>query len=411
MKQAHESPAGAVEWPSESRHGRRSVNLGWGLVAPNLLDYEAACRSFSWEAARRELDGLPEGQGLNIAHEAVDRHADGDRASRVAIRWLGRHGERLVLTYRELRVLTSRFANVLQSLGVQPGETVFILADRIPELYVAALGSLKHRNVVSPLFSAFGPEPVRQRMTIGKGRVLVTTAALYRKRIAPIRDQLADLKHVIVVAPAGARIADTLDYSSLMALADSAFAIPPTRPDDIALLHFTSGTTGTPKGALHVHDAVVAHHATGTLALDFHESDVFWCTADPGWVTGMSYGIISPLTPWPDDGGRRARLRRGPLVPGPPGRAGERLVHRANSDSDADEGGRGAGTKLRPGRAPLRRERRRSTQSRSGRLGARGTRAAHSRQLVADGDGRDHDRELREHGDPPGLDGEAAAGD
>ena len=86
------------------------------------------------------------------------------------------------------------------------------------------------------------------------------------------------------------------DLHQLLAASGSGFEIPPTSPDDMALLHFTSGTTGMPKGAIHVHEAVVAHHVTGSYALDLHPDDVFWCTADPGWVTGTSYGIISPLT-------------------------------------------------------------------------------------------------------------------
>jgi len=96
--------------------------------------------------------------------------------------------------------------------------------------------------------------------------------------------------------PGAALPADTLDLAVLMQRADETFVIPPTADDAPALLHFTSGTTGTPKGALHVHEAVISHHITGKLALDFHPDDIFWCTADPGWVTGMSYGIIAPLT-------------------------------------------------------------------------------------------------------------------
>jgi acetyl-CoA synthetase len=114
--------------------------------APNLVDYEAACASFSWEAAARELDGLPGGRGLNIAHEAVDRHASGPRRDRVAIRWLGRSGERQDLTYGDLRERTNRFANVLRGLGIGRGDHVFVLAGRIPELYVSVLGTLKSRS-------------------------------------------------------------------------------------------------------------------------------------------------------------------------------------------------------------------------------------------------------------------------
>ncbi len=267
-------------------------------VAPNLRDYEAARAAFSWAGARRELAGLPGGRGLNIAHEAVDRLAEGPRAGQVALRWLGKSGEVREIAYAELRSLTNRFANVLRSLGVAPGDRVYALAGRIPELYVAALGTLKNRSVFCPLFSAFGPEPIRSRMTIGQARVLVTTESLYRRKVAAMRSSMPDLEHVLLVGDdhGPTRVPGTRDYTASMAAASDAFTIDPTDPEDIALLHFTSGTTGRPKGAVHVHEAVVAHHITGKLALDLHPEDVFWCTADPGWVTGTSYGIIAPLT-------------------------------------------------------------------------------------------------------------------
>jgi acetyl-CoA synthetase len=146
------------------------------------------------------------------------------------------------------------------------------------------------------LFSAFGPDPVYQRLDRGRGSVLVTTPTLYRRRVAPVRDALPDLEHVLLVSDHPSEDDCALDLRELMAAASDDFDIPPTGPEDMAMLHFTSGTTGTPKGAIHVHGAVVAHHATGWSALDLHPDDVFWCTADPGWVTGTSYGIIAPLT-------------------------------------------------------------------------------------------------------------------
>ncbi|MGE3507526.1 MAG: acetate--CoA ligase [Vicinamibacterales bacterium] len=266
-------------------------------VPPNLIDYPATCATFRWADARRQLDGLPGGRGLNIAHEAVDRHAAGPHPRRVALRWLGRNGARVELTYEDLRAQTNRFANVLRSRGVARGDVVAVLAGRVPELYVAALGTLKLGAVFTPLFSAFGPEPIQSRLAIGRARVLVTTEQLYGRKVEAIRAQLPDLAHVLLVgAPGSAAFAGVERWSSLMAAADDRFTIPPTAPEDPALLHFTSGTTGRPKGALHVHEAVVAHHATGRFALDFHQGDIFWCTADPGWVTGTSYGIIAPLT-------------------------------------------------------------------------------------------------------------------
>jgi acetyl-CoA synthetase len=279
--------------------------VAWNTIAkgpgvalrPNLADYEGACASFTWEAARRELDGLPAG-GLNIAYEAVDRHAAGPRRDHLALRWLGKKGETRDFTYGELAHRSSLFAGALRDLRVGKGDRVFALTGRIPELFIAALGTWKNGSVFCPLFSAFGPEPVRQRLSIGAARVLVTTEDLYEKKVAALRGTLPCLEHVFLVGPRGrsAGAPGAHGFEEAMARADARLPIAATGPEDMALLHFTSGTTGTPKAAVHVHEAVVVHHMTGRLALDFHPEDVFWCTADPGWVTGTSYGIIAPLT-------------------------------------------------------------------------------------------------------------------
>jgi acetyl-CoA synthetase len=264
-------------------------------VPPNLADYTATCAGFSWDAARAGLAGLPSG-GLNIAHEAVERHAQGALRDHTAFRFLGETSVRDV-SFGELSRLTSRFASVLRALGVQRGERVFVLTGRIPELYLAVLGSLKAGCVVSPLFSAFGPEPIATRLNIGEGAVLVTTDLLYQRKVSRVRDKLPTLRHVLLVGEEGAAtdVPGTQNLAALMAQAADTFKTADTQPDDLALLHFTSGTTGTPKGAMHVHGAVTTHWATGLYALDLHADDIFWCTADPGWVTGTSYGIIAPL--------------------------------------------------------------------------------------------------------------------
>jgi len=265
---------------------------------PTLIDYERTYAEFSWEATARELSGLPGGRGLNIAHECVDRHARGKLADYLALRWLGKQGEVRDFTYAELSRLTNRFANLLRGLGVSKGDRVYVLAGRVPELYITALGTLKNGSVFCPLFSAFGPEPIQQRMSIGEGKVLVTTETLYeRRKIKDLRASLPELKHILVIGSDDrAAPADTHNFHGLMATAAEQFEIAATQPEDMALIHFTSGTTGRPKGAVHVHQAVIAHYITGKYALDFHPGDVFWCTADPGWVTGTSYGIIAPLT-------------------------------------------------------------------------------------------------------------------
>ena len=159
---------------------------------PNLLDYATTAAEFSWATARAELDGLP-GGGLNIAHEAVDRHARSARASAVALRCLGRAsagGAQRDVTYAELAALSDRFANALKNLGVTKGDAVFALMPRVPELFVAALGTWKSLAVFCPLFPAFGPEPIKTRMTLGKARVLVTTSALYARKVAPLRAEI-----------------------------------------------------------------------------------------------------------------------------------------------------------------------------------------------------------------------------
>jgi acetyl-CoA synthetase len=266
-------------------------------LAPNLGDYAQTCAAFSWENTERELTKLPDQRGLNIAYECVDRHALGARRNHLALRWLSKSGEARDVTYGELRRLTNRFANVLRGLGIGKGARVFALAGRIPELYTSALGTLKNGSVFCPLFSAFGPEPIHQRLSIGEGSVFITTAALYqRRKIADLRASLPQLKHVLVIGESGnSPPSGTHDFHQLMKSASDDFEVAPTDPEDMALIHFTSGTTGKPKGAVHVHKAVIAHYITGKYALDFHPQDIFWCTADPGWITGTSYGIISPL--------------------------------------------------------------------------------------------------------------------
>jgi acetyl-CoA synthetase len=274
-----------------------------GATVPiDVVDYDEARASFSWEQAGALLEGLPGGRGLNIAHEAVDRHAAGPSAGHVALRFVGRDGSVSERTYEELREETARFANVLAELGVTRGERVFALLNRTPALYVAALGTLKHRGVFCPLFAAFGPDPIAQRVDRGDGAVLVTTPALYRRKIAALRDRLPKLRHVLLAGdgswdvPATGKGACVQSLDALLREASTFYEIGPTDPEDMALLHFTSGTTGTPKGAVHVHGAVVAHHVTARYALDLRPGDTFWCTADPGWVTGTSYGIVAPLT-------------------------------------------------------------------------------------------------------------------
>jgi len=262
-------------------------------VQPNLGDVEQARGAFSWEQVRRELCGPVE--SFNIGELTVDRHAAGPLRDRVALRWLGRDGAILDMTYAQLRDQTNRFANMLRWLGVGKDDRVFALAGRIPALYTAALGTVKNTSVFCPLFSAFGPEPVQQRLQRGNAKVLVTTERLYRRTIAQLHGALPELKHILVADASQNLDSNVWALEPLLAKASPAFKVSHTSAEDMALLHFTSGTTGMPKGAIHVHNAVLMHYITGKYVLDLHPEDIFWCTADPGWVTGTSYGIIAPL--------------------------------------------------------------------------------------------------------------------
>ncbi len=269
---------------------------------PNLADYDEARRSFDPATERIGSDELAAGPGLNIAHEAIDRHVRAGNGHRVAMRWLPRRGEPVDLTYEELRRRTNRFANALDQLGCAEGTRVATLAGRVPDLYVAALGTLKANAVYTPLFSAFGPEPIRQRIDIGSIEVLVTTPRLFSRKVTPILDELSSVRKILLTGEEAVHAASdwgddrVLSLETVLADASEDRATSITDPETPALLHFTSGTTGKPKGVIHVHEAVASHHRSASFVLDLDPDDVYWCTADPGWVTGTSYGIIAPLT-------------------------------------------------------------------------------------------------------------------
>ena len=263
-------------------------------LTPNMPDYDLLHRQFSWEKESNELDGLP-GEGLNLAYEAVDRHALGDRGNALALRWIKKDRTFQDFTYRDLKVQTSRFANVLEKLGIAKGDSVFSLAGRKPGLYFAALGTVKTGAIFCPLFSVFGPEPAFQRLHKGKAKILVTEKKLFRKKIEPLLERLPLLKYILLLDADEHLDSQVLSMARLMEEVSDQYSIKNTSPEDYALLHFTSGTTGMPKGALHAHRAVLTHYVTGKYVLDLKPGDIFWCTADPGWVTGTSYGIIAPL--------------------------------------------------------------------------------------------------------------------
>ena len=278
---------------------------------PWLVDYDTTLASFDWGEAWAGLraDGqVGRPASVNIADLAVDRHVRNGHGDRVALRFIGPDhddiDDPLDITYAMLARRTNRFSDAIRRRGFGPGTGVATLAGRIPDLYVTALGTLKAQGIFTPLFSAFGPDPIAERLNLGRIKILVTTPLLYRRKVASILDRLPQMELVLVCGSTEDEIGTTrangahprvMSFGSFLTEGCDTFEAPLTDPETPALLHFTSATTGPPKGAIHVHTAVVVHHVTGRLVLDLHDGDTFWCTADPGWVTGTSYGIIAPL--------------------------------------------------------------------------------------------------------------------
>ncbi len=263
-------------------------------VKPNLSDYQRMREDFRWEDLSAELDWF-DNDHINIGHIAVDAHLKTDRRDKKALIWENQKGEVEEYTFAELSRLSNRFANVLvKDVGVQRGDRVFFFLERTPEIFIGILGALKAGAVVGPLFSAFGPDAVKDRMADSRAKVLVTSPVL-KKKIAEILPDLPHLDQIIVVNRKGAASdPGDVSYEAAMARASESFVTVPTSKEDYAIMHYTSGTTGKPKGAVHVHNAVVGHYATARYALDLQDDDIYWCTADPGWVTGTSYGMFGP---------------------------------------------------------------------------------------------------------------------
>jgi acetyl-CoA synthetase len=263
-------------------------------VKPNLKDYPEAIKGWSWDKVSDELDWFDK-EHLNIAHVAIDTHLKTNRRNKKALIWESKKGEGEEYTFLDLSQQSNKFANVLVSeMGVKKGDRVFFFLERVPEIYIAILGTLKAGGVIGPLFSAFGPDAVKDRVGDSEARVLITSPSL-KKKIIEIIPELPALKHIILVNRGeGKANLNDLYYDELMANASESFDVVKTHKEDYAIMHYTSGTTGKPKGAVHVHQAVVGHYATAKYVLDLQEEDIYWCTADPGWVTGTSYGMFGP---------------------------------------------------------------------------------------------------------------------
>ena len=243
-----------------------------------------------------DLDWLPGGQ-LNMAHEAIDRHANGRRRDKLALIWDGRDGEHEEYTFGAMKTLTNRFANVLKSLGIERGDRVCLYLDRLPELYVAFFGILKVGAIIVPLSQEIEAEPLKEKLSDSAAKVVVTQPEL-RRRMAAIIYELFDLQHIVVINkndrdPVPIDTAD-LNYDEEMAKAPVEFDIVPANQYDHSVMHYVGDAGGRPRGMVYSHEAVAQHHAVGRWVLDLRDDDVYWYTSDLATVQGTACGILAP---------------------------------------------------------------------------------------------------------------------
>ena len=267
------------------------------LRQANLVDYEQEYKSFNWEDVERFL-GL-EGDGWNIAEVALNRHGV-DQEAKTAFRF--DYGTGLTsISYGQLQDLTNKFAGLIRSLGVPQGGRVAVYLPMQPEFYISFLGTVKAGVIVIPMSPVFMSDAVTEILRDSEATLVVTTWRLLA-RIA--WRELPSLEQIILVdeqEPPRAEVQPSVGggqivrYAEAMKAADSKYVAPKLGKESPMMLLYTSGSTGKPKGVLHVHGGLTQFYQTGKWVLDLQPDDIYWCTSEPSWIPGISYGIWAPL--------------------------------------------------------------------------------------------------------------------
>src|SRR6056297_610975 len=257
----------------------------------NLHDYDEVRNSFDWDDIYADADWDAPDE-LNVGHEVCDRHAeDGEQ---VALYQVGEDGDLTETTFQELADRSSQFANVLEALGVERGDRVFSYMPRIPEHYVALVGTLKRGAVFGGVNERFGPDGISYRLDDCDASVVVTTSD-NRETVGAALEDAPSVEHVLVVDREEGEVADgDVEFADALDGASSEYEAAQTGGEDDALLYYTSGTTGPAKGVRHKQRWIAGVAATQRYSVDLQDGDLYWSTGDLGWLTGA----INALGAW-----------------------------------------------------------------------------------------------------------------